>query len=190
MNNSDIEITQIPNESVFHLSDGTPVINIARRERFINKLNKIREYHEGRDYYKVAHLLKEGWLMSSTYLVQLLGEDTLYEFLITYNVLMMDDYELKYLNKLEEDVIVYRGSNGTTDSKFSGMSWTWDIAIATVYAVNRQGDVLIGKVNKKDILYALFEEREYIIKPDTVTITDKMTWQEAVEKTGINVFQS
>lgn len=36
----------------------------------------------------------------------------------------------------------------------------------------------------------IFEEREYIIKPDTVTITDKMTWQEAVEKTGINVFQS
>lgn len=189
MGNSDLIITNIKNEAVMCSPDGqTIIIDIKAKDKFINRLNNIVDQHEMSNWNEVAHLLREGWLMSNTYIVDLLGEAKLYEYLSMYNLIMMEDDEIRFLADLHDEVIVYRGSNCDIDSKLSSLSWIWSIDIATVYAVNRKGHVFEGKVNKENILCVLFDEKEYIIKPNTVKITEKITWKEAVDRTGISVF--
>ena len=190
MNLFDEETIMIPNESVLCLPGGQPfVLNPEKRKNFIANLNKIEEFHSSSNWDKAAHYLREGWLMSNTFLADLLGPDKLYEYLNMYNMLMMNDEEIRWLKALDDEITVYRGSIPNNDSELSGLSWTWSIDIATVYAVNRNGLVITGAAKKEDILCAFFDEKEYVIKANMVKVTEMLTWKEAVHLTKIAVFE-
>ena len=88
-------------------------------------------------------------------------------------IYLMDESEREKLERLEEEVTVYRGVTSYTAKNIRALSWTLDYETAAWFAhrYKEEGKVYEARINKEHI-YALFNSRgewEVIVDPKYLT---------------------
>lgn len=177
------EITEIVNREVICTGDSElDLYFISQQEKFIKIIEAMSEQfteaytNSDLNYFmfnpKLANTIKEGWKLSSNFLIDKLGFDALLYYFKTFKVDIMENEEFEYLNGLDDCVTIYRGESLDRNLSYPAISWTLDIEVAEIYAATRGGKILKGVVAKSDIYSIFFEEYEVLVRPGSVTIID------------------
>ena len=82
-----------------------------------------------------------------------------------------------FLKELPQKITVYRGEGDRSSKWQNTVSWTTDINVANFFAsriVGRNAKIYIAEVDKNNIIEYFDYEKECIILPDNIQITDRI----------------
>lgn len=172
------ESIKVPNRLVTYRADGTiDPYELHHSNELLKSINKLEYYFAGYpddfDYSNFAtgcEILGQAWQLSNTYLINKFGYDKIIHFFEISKPYNMTDDERDYLYGLADTITIFRGSQIHRNIPYPALSWTEDEEVAASYARNRNGVIYKGLAHKDNILCIYFDEREVLIKPNTVEI--------------------
>lgn len=81
------------------------------------------------------------------------------------------------LSDMPDTLVVYRGEGSQSANFEEACSWTLDINVANFFACRRGlsgSRILVGQINKSDVIEYISEEKEIIISPSSVLLKEEI----------------